>query len=282
VSEAFTKVIRANKSWLSFDLRDFVHYRDLLFLMVRREFVAKYKQTLLGPLWFIIQPTLMAIVFVFLFSETMHVPTEGVPPVLFYFSGIIVWNFLSNSLSAISLSMLHHAELCKKVYFPRLFLPVSQLFSSLFAFLIQAMVLAALYLLFALTDKQFHCSPNSAIVFLPLWLLQLGLLSLGLGTWIAGLTSRYRDFHHLTQLGLTLWMYASPISYSLKLVSPKWKWIVLANPASSVILSIRSAIFGTEAISWNLQMASIGASFVICVTGVLFFNRVQRNFIDTV
>lgn len=282
MSETFTKVIRADKSWLSFDLRGFVHYRDLLFLMVRREFVAKYKQTLLGPLWFIIQPILMAIVFVFLFSETMHVPTDGVPPVLFYFSGIIIWNFLSNSLSSISLSMLHHSELCKKVYFPRLFLPISQLFSSFFALGIQATVLVGLYLFYRLTDNQFHCSPNFKIVFLPLWLFQLGLLSLGLGTWIAGLTSRYRDFHHLTQLGLTLWMYASPISYSLRLVSAKWKWIVLANPASSVMLSIRSAIFGTEAISLNVQMASMGVSLIVCVTGVLFFNRVQRNFIDTV
>ena len=124
MSEAYTKVIKADSNWMSFDFRSVFYYRDLLFLMIRREFVSKYKQTILGPLWFVIQPVLMAIVFVFLFSETMHVPTDGIPPVLFYFSGIIIWNFLSSSLGAISLSMLHHSELCKKVYFPRIFLPI--------------------------------------------------------------------------------------------------------------------------------------------------------------
>ena len=103
-----------------------------------------------------------------------------------------------------------------------------------------------------------------------------------MGTWIAGLTTRYRDFHHLTQLGLTLWMYASPISYSLRLVSPKWKWLVLSNPVSPVILSIRAAVFGTEALSLQVQLVSMGISIFLCVTGILFFNRIQRNFIDTI
>ncbi len=282
MSELFTKVIRAEKSWLSFDFKSFILYRDLLFLMVRREFVSKYKQTLLGPLWFVIQPVLMAMVFVFLFSETMHVPTDGIPPVLFYFSGIVIWNFLSSSLGAISLSMLHHAELCKKVYFPRLFLPVSQLFSSFFALLIQMGVLLILYLYYYFTSDSPTFFSNGKVLLLPVGLFQLAMLSLGVGTWIAGLTSRYRDFHHLTQLGLTLWMYASPISYSLKLVSEKWKWLVLANPVSPVILSIRAALFGTEGLSLRIQLGSLGVSFLICLTGLLFFNRVQRNFIDTV
>ena len=114
MNESFTKVIRADKSWLSFDFKSLIHYRDLLFLMIRREFVSKYKQTLLGPAWFVVQPALMAVTFVFVFSETMKIPTDRVPPVLFYFSGIIIWNFLSGALGSISVSMLHHAELCKK------------------------------------------------------------------------------------------------------------------------------------------------------------------------
>ncbi|MCX6101731.1 MAG: ABC transporter permease [Proteobacteria bacterium] len=281
MSEAYTKVIKADSNWMSFDFRSVFYYRDLLFLMIRREFVSKYKQTILGPLWFVIQPVLMAIVFVFLFSETMHVPTDGIPPVLFYFSGIIIWNFLSSSLGAISLSMLHHSELCKKVYFPRIFLPISQLFASFFALLIQTGVFIFLYLLFWITQNHSGFFPTPQLLFLPLWVFQLALLSLGVGTWIAGLTTRYRDFHHLTQLGLTLWMYASPISYSLRLVSPKWKWLVLSNPVSPVILSIRAAVFGTEALSLQVQLVSMGISIFLCVTGILFFNRIQRNFIDT-
>lgn len=282
MSESFTKVIRADKSWLSFDVRSLIHYRDLLFLMIRKEFVAKYKQTLLGPLWFLVQPVLMALTFVFLFSETMHVSTEGVPPVLFYFSGIIIWNFLSSSLGAISVSMLHHAELCKKVYFPRIFLPISLLCSNFFALLIQAAVLAALYLWVYLTQKNSQISMNANMLLVPMWILQLGMLSLGVGTWIAGLTSKFRDFHHLTQLGLTLWMYASPISYSLNIVPEKWKWAVLVNPLSAVILSFRAALFGISGVDFSAQLFSILVSFVVCVSGILFFNRAQRNFIDTV
>jgi len=282
VSDNFTKVIRAEKNWLSFDLKSFLLYRDLLVLMVRKEFVSKYKQTLLGPLWFVLQPTLMALVFVFLFSETMHVPTDGIPPVLFYFSGIIIWNFLSSSVGAISLSMLNHAELCKKVYFPRLFLPVSQLCSSAFAFVLQGCVLVVLYLAYYFLIDSPSFAPQWEILLLPVWFFQLSMLSLGVGNWIAGLTSRYRDFHHLTTLGLTLWMYASPISYSLKLVAPNWRWIVLANPVSPIILSIRSALFGTDGVSITVQLISMIFSFVLCVTGTLFFNRIQRNFIDTV
>lgn len=282
MNEQFTKVIRADKSWLSFDFRSFFLYRDLLFLMIRREFVSKYKQTLLGPIWFVLQPTLMALIFVFLFSETLHVPTDGVPPVLFYFSGIIVWNFLSNSMGAISLSMLNYAELCKKVYFPRLFLPVSQLCSSFFALFIQFVVLAALYLYFYAQTESVSFRPDMRVFLIPFWMFQLSMLSLGVGTWIAALTSRYRDFHHLTQLGLTVWMYASPISYSLRLVSSKWKWVVLANPVSPIILSVRSALFGTEALSLKIQLVSLVVAFCVCSSGLLFFNRVQRNFIDTV
>lgn len=282
MSDQFTKVIRADKSWLSFDVSSLIQYRDLLILMIRREFVSKYKQTLLGPIWFVLQPTLMALTFVFLFSETMHVPTENVPPILFYFSGILIWNFLSSSLGAISVSMLHHAELCKKVYFPRIFLPISLLCSNLFAFLIQSVVFVALYGFYYLIDKKPQFFITDQIFFVPLWIFQLGLLSLGAGTWIAGLTSRYRDFHHLTQLGLTVWMFASPISYSLNMVPTKWKWTVLVNPVSSVVLSFRAAMFGTESLELSARIFSFVLSLIICVSGVLFFNRVQRNFIDTV
>ncbi len=250
--------------------------------MIRREFVSKYKQTLLGPAWFVVQPALMAVTFVFVFSETMKIPTDRVPPVLFYFSGIIIWNFLSGALGSISVSMLHHAELCKKVYFPRIFLPISLLVSYLFAFLIQLSVLAVLYLGVRWAEKDPSFSVSDQMVWVPIWLFQLAILSLGVGTWIAGLTSKYRDFHHLTQLGLTLWMYVSPISYSLSLVPNRWRWAVLANPVSSVILSFRSALFGTPGLEFKAQAVSMLVSIAICVTGILFFNKAQRSFIDTV
>jgi len=282
VSETFTKVIKADKGWLSFDLKALIHYRDLLFLMVRREFVAKYKQTLLGPVWVVLQPSLMALTFVFLFSKTMKVPTDGVPPVLFYFSGILIWNFLSSALGAISVSMLHHAELCKKVYFPRIFLPISLLCSHFFSLLIQSTVLLALYLFFYFSVERPVFKMTGEIVLIPLWLFQLGLLSLGVGTWVAGLTSKYRDFHHLTALGLTVWMYASPISYSLSLVPSDWQWVVMANPVSSIILSFRSSLFGTTRVPFEMQMVSFLVCVLVCFSGVLFFNRAQRNFIDTV
>lgn len=209
-------------------------------------------------------------------------PTDGIPPVLFYLSGIVVWNFLAGALAAISVSILHQAELCKKVYFPRIFLPLAQLISCCFALVIQSVLLAGIYVYFYFCHEPPLFSPSFQIIFVPIWILQLSFLSLGMGTWIAALTTRYRDFHHLTQLGLTLWMYASPISYSLNIVSPKWKWLVLANPVSSILLSIRAALFGSEMLSLNTQMMSFFLSIAICFTGVVFFNRVQRNFIDTV
>ncbi|NDG27861.1 MAG: ABC transporter permease, partial [Proteobacteria bacterium] len=199
-------------------------YRDLLWLWVRRDMVAKYRQTLLGPLWFVFQPLVTALIFLLVFSKGLNVSTDGVPPVLFYLSGLLVWTYVSQTLNSTSMTLIANSGLFKKVFFPRLILPFSYSLSSLVSVALQMGIILTIYCGLIMSGAQVR--PGPMIGLFPLFLLQMIFLSFGLGLWISALSVRYRDFHHLWSLLSPLWLYVTPVSYPLSAIPYQWRWLI--------------------------------------------------------
>ncbi len=275
--------IRANRSSLLLDWREIWRYRDLLILLVRRDFVSKYKQTVLGPLWFIIQPVIMTVVFTLVFNRLADLPTNDVPPMLFYFCGLLGWNYFSQSFNGIASTFTGHANLFSKVYFPRMVIPLSCLFSNLIAFVIQ---LGCFVLIYAYL-KMFSPSGGTfgftmGIFLFPLVLLQAGLFALGVGLWLTSLTAKYRDLVHILQFLTQIWLYATPVIYPISKIPADWHWLFALNPMASVVESFRIIFLGAGNLTPGMLMTSIAVTLLVLISGMVFFNRIQRTFIDTV
>lgn len=268
-------VIERHTGIFHFDWRGFFEYRDLLFLMVRKEIVSKYQQTFLGPLWYILQPILTTGVLFFVFTKALGVDTQGVPPILFYFSGLLIWNYVSQTLNATSMALVSNASLFKRVYFPRVMVPLSQALSFIVTFLVQFGVFLCLYLFYGL-------EMTSRVLLLPFVLLQITCLAFGLGLWVSALTVRYRDFHHLLSFGLGLWMYASPIAYPIERVPPEWWLAVSLNPLVPAIQIFRQAFLGQGMVSLSHILFSVGTTLAILISGLIYFQYVERNLIDRI
>lgn len=252
-------------------------------MMVRREILSKYRQTVLGPLWFVLQPLLTGLVFLFVFSSSLKIPTGNVPPLLFYLCGLLVWNYLSTTLSTTSVSLIANAYLFKKVYFPRLILPLSYSIAFLFTVAVQGAVFLLFFLYFKWTSPLSSGFGITSYLFcVPLVFLQVALLSFGMGLWVASLTVRYRDFHHLLSFLLMLWMYITPISYPAEMVPKKWVMLVKLNPVATAILVLRKAFFGQGVIHWEDILYTVGVTCAVLVSGLILFNRVERTFIDKI
>lgn len=279
----FKIIIQPNRSWFHIDLQGIWDYRYLLTLLVRRDFVAKYKQTVLGPLWFVIQPLILTLVFTVIFGMVARLPTDGMPPMLFYLCGLLSWTYFANCLNATSTSLTSNASLFGKVYFPRLVVPISVVISNLFTFAIHLFTFLAFYVYFKFfTAAGADIHPNSFLFVLPLLLLQTAVLALGVGLWLSALTAKYRDFLFLAGFLTQLWMYATPIIYPLSLVPEKWRLIAVINPMVSIVESYKHAFFGTGVIELNYLLISVGITVIIFLTGILAFNKAERTFIDTV
>jgi len=280
-------IIRPNQSWLHVDWRGIIQYRDLVMLMVRRDFIARYKQTILGPAWFVINPILTSLTFTLVFSRVLGVATAGVPPVLFYLSGMLGWSYFSNLMTTTSSALLHNASLFGKVYFPRLIVPLSMSISSCIAFAIQLCTFLSVLAFYGLTDRLSVSLPQVlyAIACLPLIVVHTAVLALGVGLCMASLTAKYRDFQHLTGFVLQLWMYATPVIFPFSHIQakfPGYSWIAAVNPMAAVVETIRSLFFGSPAMPASYIMISVAVSLVLFVLGVLLFQRTARTFIDTV
>ena len=280
-------VIRPNQSWLHIDWRGIVQYRDLIVLMVRRDFIARYKQTILGPAWFMINPVLTSLMFTLVFSRVLGVATAGIPPVLFYLSGMLGWSYFSNLLTTTSSALLHNASLFGKVYFPRLIVPLAMSISSCIAFAIQLCTFLAVLAFYAITDRVAVTFPHvlMALACLPLIVLHTALLALGVGLCMASLTAKYRDFQHLTGFLLQLWMYATPVIFPFSHIQqkfPGYSWIAAVNPMAAVVETVRALFFGSPPMPLPFILLSVGIAIVLFVTGVLLFQRTARTFIDTV
>ncbi len=275
-------VLRPDHSWLQVELKGIWQYRDLLSLLVWRDFVSKYKQTILGPLWFIIQPLITSVVFTVIFGNVAKLSTDGLPPLLFYLCGQLGWNYFSQNFGANSTSLVSNAGLFSKVYFPRLVVPLSSLVSSLLTFVIQAATFFAFFVYFkyGLHAGGFHL--DWRVVFLPLLVLQSAALSLGLGLIMSSLTAKYRDLVHLTPLLIQLWMYATPVIIPLSKFPEQWQWVVALNPMTSVVECFRLMLLGTGTVSALHLVISIVFTLVSLFAGMVLFGKVEKTFVDTV
>jgi len=273
--------IEPQRSLLDLRLGELWRYRDLVMLFVRRDFVAVYKQTILGPLWYLIQPLLTTITFTVIFGNIASLPTDGLPQFLFYMSGTVVWGYFAACLTKTSETFVQNANLFGKVYFPRMAVPVSILFSNLITFLIQFVMFLVFVVIFVLrgTDIQVNWL---WIALSPLLMLMMAGLGLGLGILISSLTTKYRDLRFLVQFGVQLLMYATPVIYPVSSIPARFQWIILANPMTPIVEAFRYAFLGAGTVNVNHLLYSFGFMLVVVFLGTVIFNRVEQTFMDTV
>ena len=265
---------------LDLRVKEIWHYRDLLMLFVYRDFVTFYKQTILGPLWFFIQPLLTTIVFTVIFGNVAKVPTDGLPPMIFYLAGVTAWNYFSECFKKTANSFTQNANIFGKVYFPRVILPMSITISNLIAFGIQFLLFIAFLIYFMLSGAQVH--PNIYILGFPLMVIIMGLMGLGFGMIISSLTTKYRDLQFLVAFGIQLLMYAAPVIYPISEIPEKYQWIIIANPMTSIIELFRYAFLGAGSFTWGGVVYSVLFTTGIFLLGLVVFNKTEKNFMDTV
>jgi len=279
-SQDWDLIITSRKMWWDLQLRDVWHYRDLIGLFVRRDFVSRYKQTILGPLWFLIQPLLTSLVFTVIFGNIAKLPTDGLPQMLFYMSGNILWGYFSTCLTSTSTTFTSNAHLFGKVYFPRLVMPVSIVISDLITFAIQFVFFLAYFLFFYLRGS--GVGLTTWALTLPLLLLLMAGLGLGFGIIISSMTTKYRDLQYLVSFGVSLWMYGTPVIYPVSSIPEKWRWVANINPVTPIIETFRKGFLGAGDASWPRLAYSTGFMLVVLLIGIVIFNRVEKTFIDTV
>src|SRR5512139_82425 len=279
--EDWTLIIQPQRHLLDLRLGELWRYRDLILLFVRRDFVSAYKQTILGPLWYLIQPLLTTITFTFIFGRVADLPTDGLPQFLFYMSGTVVWGYFSACLLKTSETFVSNAHLFGKVYFPRLAVPISVLISSLVTFLVQFAMFLGFTIWFALRGTPI--TPNWLWIALsPLLVLIMAGLGLGFGVIVSSLTTKYRDLRFLVQFGVTLMMYATPVIYPVSAIPEQYQWIINLNPMTPIIEAFRYAYLGAGTVH-PIQLAySLGFTLVALFLGSIIFNRVEQTFMDTV
>ena len=278
--EPWDLIIEPQRRWLSVDLAELWRYRDLILLFVHRDFVARYKQTVLGPLWYLLQPLMTTGMFTVIFGHIAHIPTDGIPPFLFYLAGTVVWRYFADCLVQTADTFAANAGIFGKVYFPRLTVPIATLLSNLLQFMIQMLLFGGLALYFVASGTPLR--PNAAILALPLVILQAALLSLGAGLLLSAATTRYRDLRYALQFGVQLWMYASPVVYPLSQVPEAYRAIYAINPMVAVIEMFRKAFFGSGVLTGAHIVTSVVVTIVLVLSAVIAFNRVERTFMDTI
>lgn len=276
-------VIRANQSWLRIDWRGIVQYSDLLGELVRRDFTAKYKQTILGPLWSIFNPLLTTLVFTLLFGRVIRVPTNGVPPLLFYLCSLLGWTYFANVLGATGNTLTANARVFSKVYFPRLVPPLAMTIANLIGFAIQLgfFLVAFLYYKF-FTEFGQGLGIGPKVLLLPLLILHMAMLGLGVGLIISSLTAKYRDLSHLTVILVQMWMYATPVIYPLSKIPEEWHWVAQLNPMTGVVEALRHIFLHAGQFTLAGYGQSLLISTAVLVAGIFLYQRMARTFVDTV
>ncbi len=273
-------VIRPKSGWFDLHLSDLWRYRDLTMLFVWRDFVAQYKQTILGPLWYLIQPLFSTIVFTVVFGRVAKIPTDGLPPFLFYMAGVTCWSYFAECLTRTSGTFITNAGLFGKVYFPRLTVPLSIVISNILKFGIQFLFFIGFLAYFMINGAPIR--PNFRIFLMPYLLLLMAGLGLGAGIIISALTTKYRDLQQLVAFGVQLLMYATPVVYPLSEVPDKYKWLALANPMAPIIETFRYAFLGSGSFNVAYLLYSTFTTLILLLLGVILFNRVEKTFMDTV
>ena len=286
-TQTFKTDITAEHKLLDLHLKETFEYKDLILLFVKRDFTAQYKQTVLGPMWAIIQPLLTTIVFTIIFGNLAHLTTADtageyvLPGFLFYMAGNICWGYFSSTLSKTSNTFLANRATMGKVYYPRLVSPISTALSGLISFGIQFVMLLAFWLFYIIKGgTSIQLTPM--LLMIPLLVLQMILLAVGFGIIIASVTTKYRDLAMLVGFGLQLWQYGSPIAYGLNLVPEKWLWIYMLNPVTPIVTTFRRSMFGFGYFGLKYYLIGWGISLVVFVIGLILFSRIERTFMDTI
>ena len=280
-TEYWDLILEPKAAFFDIQLKEVWKYRDLLWLFVKRDFSAQYKQTILGPLWHFIQPIFTTIVFLLVFGKIANIPTDGIQPVLFYMSGISIWNYFSACLTATSNTFVANAGIFGKVYFPRLVIPLSTVMSNIVKFAIQFVLLLAVMSWYGIKTGHFHFGTSWLLI--PLLVIMMAGIGLGLGIIISSLTTKYRDFNVLIGFAVQLLMYATPVAYPMSYLKGKSfaAWIAW-NPLTPIVEAFRFALFGTGNINTMALVYSAGVIAVLLFVGLLVFSKVERTFIDTV
>ncbi len=273
--------IKPQSHLLDLNLAELFAYRDLLVMYVRRDIITFYKQTILGPLWFVVQPILTTIMFMFVFGNLAGLSTDGMPQPLFYFSGIILWNYFADCLTRNSKTFTENQQVFGKVYFPRMVVPLSITISNLVRFFIQFVIFLLIYFYYLLFTEAV-ITPNPTILLFP-WLVVLAAgLSLGFGIIFSSLTTKYKDLTFLLQFIVQLWMYATPVIFPLSSIPAEKQWLLLLNPMTAVVETFKYGFIGQGVFSWTHLAYSSSFMVALLLVGIIVFNKVEKSFMDTV
>ncbi|MCX6171912.1 MAG: ABC transporter permease [Flavobacterium sp.] len=278
--QLWTEEIVSEKSLFSVNLKEVWHYRDLLFLLVKRDFIVFYKQTILGPIWFFVQPILTTIIYVIIFGQVAKLSTDGLPQMAFYLSGITIWSYFSDVLNKTATVFQSNASIFGKVYFPRLIMPLAIVFSGLMKFLVQFTLFVCVVLYFTFVKGTIH--PNIWILITPVLLLLMAAFALGLGMIFSSMTTKYKDLTMLLSFGVQLFMYVTPVVYTVTSIPSQYKFIVRFNPLTSIFECFRYGYLGAGHFQPITLVYSAISIFVLLAVGVLIFNKVEKSFMDTV
>jgi lipopolysaccharide transport system permease protein len=278
--QVWTEEIKSENSLMSINFKEIWHYRDLLLMLLKRDFITFYKQTILGPIWFFVQPILTSLIYLVLFGEIAKLSTDGLPQLAFYLAGITIWNYFSDSLMKTSTVFQNNASIFGKVYFPRLIMPLSIVFSGLLKFAVQFALFLAVVFYYAVIKGTIQ--PNVWMLATPFLILLMAAFSLGLGMIFSSMTTKYKDLNFLLAFGVQLYMYATPVVYPISALPEKYKWLVAANPLTSIFECFRYGFLGSghfEPISLLYTTIFI---LILLFSGTVIFNKVEKSFMDTV
>jgi len=278
--EKWDLIIQPRKRWFDLHLRDLWRYRDLISLFVKRDFVTFYKQTILGPLWYIIQPVLITIVFTVIFGKIARISTDGLPPFLFYLAGNVAWGYFANCLHQTSNTFVRNAGIFGKVYFPRLTVPLSIVIINLVKFGIQLILFLGFYFYFIASGSPIR--PNLLVLLLPILVFQMAVLSLGSGILVSSLTTKYRDLTFVMSFAVQLWMYASSVIIPASSIPQKYQPVYMLNPMASVIEAFRYAFLGKGIVNPAYVITSWAITMLVLLGGIILFSRIEKSFMDTV
>ena len=278
--ENWTTIIKPKTGWFDINLKELIQYKDLIIMFVKRDFKTMYKQTILGPLWIIINPLMTTLMYTIVFGNIANIPTDGMPQIVFYMLGTTVWTYFSSCLTKTSSTFTGNAAIFGKVYFPRLVTPISTVISGLINFGVQFLMFLGFMAYFMIKGSPIE--PNLWILITPLLLVQLAALALGFGIIISSMTTKYRDLAVLVTFGVQLWMYATPVVYPASQIGGKLKTLMMLNPVSPIVESFRYAFLGSGSIPWNYLGISVVTTLVVLFAGVVLFSRVEKTFMDTV
>ena len=280
MEEKWTTVIKPKTKWYEINFKELLQYKDLIILFVKRNFSVQYKQTILGPLWFIINPLLTTIVFTVIFGKVAGLSTDGVPQFVFYLCSNALWQYFATCLTQTSNTFTGNVAIFGKVYFPRITMPISTVIFSLINFLVVFVMTIIAILYYAVVDG--GVQPNIYILLVPVLVAQTALLGLGMGIIISSLTTKYRDLAVLVSFGVQLWMYATPVVYTVTELSGKAYTLIMLNPMSPIICNFRYAMLGCGTFEMFYWGISIIVTFILLGVGIILFNRIEKTFMDTV